>query len=60
MTVKSLLFERNVKCKVLGYADGISALGDLQMNFDCNGLNKYDIIKICDDMIKSSEKRKVK
>ena len=60
MTVKSLLFERNVKCKVLGYDDGISALGDLQMNFDCNGLNKYDIIKICDDMIKSSEKRKVK
>ena len=50
----------NVKCKVLIYDDGISALGDLQMNFDCNGLNKYDIIKICDDMIKSSEKRKVK
>lgn len=51
-TIKSLLFDRNISCHVMGYEDGISIFGNLNNNLVNNNISVDDILKICDKRIK--------
>ena len=51
-SIKSLLFDRNINCQVLGYNDEISVFGSIDNNTLSNKVSVYDIIKICQNKIK--------
>lgn len=44
--IKSLLFDRNIKCKIRGYNDQISIFGNLENNLRANEISKSDIIEL--------------
>lgn len=48
-TIKSLLYDREINCKVLGYNDAPSAFGNFYNNATSNGLGLCDIISLCKD-----------
>ena len=51
-SIKSLLFDRNINCQVLGYNDEISVFGSIDNNTLSNKVSVYDIIKVCQNKIK--------
>ncbi len=54
--IKALLYDRNVDCKIIGYADGISITGRLDETLEKNNLNVLDIIKLCEKKLRRSAK----
>ena len=54
--IKSLLYERNVECEILGYNDQISICGNLENTTKYNGLSVLDVEEKCSTFL---EKRKV-
>ena len=45
--IKSLLYERNVECEILGYNDQISICGNLENTTKYNGLSVLDVEEKC-------------
>lgn len=45
--IKSLLYERNVECEILGYHDQISICGNLENTIKYNGLSVLDVEEKC-------------
>lgn len=54
--IKALLYDRNVDCKIIGYADGLSITGRLDETLEKNNLNVLDIIKLCEKKLRRSAK----
>lgn len=55
--IKSLLYERNIDCKVLGYDDQISVKGHLESNLASNNLAVEDIVEISKKHLKRNNIR---
>lgn len=55
--IKSLLYERNIDCKVLGYDDQISVKGHLESNLASNNLAVEDIVEISKKHLKRNNVR---
>ena len=64
MVIKSLLFERDVNCTVLGYNDRIAVYGNLNNNLSSNGLSINELINLSESIINNknniSLKRRIK
>ena len=54
-TLKALLYERKDDIDIYGYNEGVCAFGNSMNNYDCNDLNKYDLINICKEKIDSKK-----
>ena len=54
---KSLLYERNIDCKILGYEDQISVKGHLDSNLAANNLAVEDILEVSKKHLKRNNTR---
>lgn len=55
--IKSLLYERNIDCKILGYEDQISVKGHLDSNLAANNLAVEDILEVSKKHLKRNNTR---
>lgn len=55
--IKSLLYERNIDCEILGYEDQISVKGHLDSNLVSNNLAVEDILEISKKHLKRNNTR---
>lgn len=49
--IKSLIYDRDINCEILGYRDQIAVNGNLKNNLQKNCLSKNDIISLCESKI---------
>lgn len=54
--IKSLLYDRNVDFKILGFNDSISTFGGIDENLNNNGLSLEHLSNICYDIINNNKK----
>ena len=55
--IKSLLYERNIDCEILGYEDQISVKGHLNSNLASNNLAVEDILEVSKKHLKRNNTR---
>ena len=55
--IKSLLYERNIDCEILGYEDQISVKGNLNSNLASNNLAVEDILEVSKKHLKRNNTR---
>ena len=55
--IKSLLYERNIECEILGYEDQISVKGNLNSNLASNNLAVEDILEVSKKHLKRNNTR---